>query len=454
MATIVLRNLAQDIIWAVLALAVSLGVLTPSLFPFVGDGEALREAYGFLLITVVPSVIMWSLFGVRGLKSQVPAALFCQVIVTSLSMAMMFMMQPLPWMSGEEQEVVLFGLGVFGVLKISEFLFWKYRLAIPGLIKRVLVVGDGPLADQMETLARSRPARFALLGRVPCPSTLLSDGGQQEKGGDAGRLLRMAQNFMVDYVVVSLTERRGFFPVAELLACKLAGIEVLDAPTFYERTQHKLLIENITPSWFIFSHGFRVTWFLRLIKRTMDIVLSVLGLLFFLPVLPIVAVAIKLDSPGPVLFRQVRVGQGDRPFTVLKFRTMRLNAESESGAVWCQKEDSRITRVGHVLRKTRLDEVPQLLNILKGDMSIVGPRPERPEFVENLKEIIPYYSERHYVKPGLSGWAQVSYPYGSSVEDAVEKLRYDLYYIKNISVTFDIYVIFRTIKVVLLGKGR
>ena len=215
-----------------------------------------------------------------------------------------------------------------------------------------------------------------------------------------------------------------------------------------------MLIENITPSWFIFSHGFKVTWLLRQSKRIMDIVASALGLLFFLPVLPFIALAIKLESPGPILFRQTRVGEGDRLFTLLKFRSMRQNAEVSTGAVWSQENDPRITRVGNILRRTRLDEIPQLLNIFKGDMALVGPRPERPEFVGELKKLIPYYSERHYVKPGLTGWAQVCYPYGSSVNDAIEKLRYDLYYIKNISLLLDLCVIMKTFRVVLLGKGR
>jgi len=197
-----------------------------------------------------------------------------------------------------------------------------------------------------------------------------------------------------------------------------------------------------------------VTWFLRLCKRILDITASLFGLVFFLPLIPCIILAIKLDSPGPILFRQTRVGQGDRPFTLMKFRSMRQDAEAETGAVWSQDNDARITRVGSVLRRSRLDEIPQLLNILKGDMSLVGPRPERPEFVNKLKKMIPYYSERHYIKPGLTGWAQVCYSYGSSIEDAIEKLRYDMYYIKNISIILDMYIIIKTFSVVLLGKGR
>ena len=193
---------------------------------------------------------------------------------------------------------------------------------------------------------------------------------------------------------------------------------------------------------------------LRLCKRVFDLSAASIGLICFLPLVPFIALAIKMDSPGPMLFRQVRVGRGDRPFVLMKFRTMREDAEAGTGAVWSQVDDPRITKVGNFLRRSRLDEIPQLINILKGDMSLVGPRPERPEFVRELKEMIPYYSERHYVKPGLTGWAQVLYSYGSTVDDAIEKLRYDMYYIKNISIILDLYIVIKTFKVVLLGKGR
>lgn len=456
MATLVLRNLAHDVVWALLALAASVLIFAPSMSSWAGNLAPLPEVVGFLAITVVPSVILWSAFGLKGLKSRVPLALCCQTLVTTISMAVFYLVSVSSGLMGRESQVMVMGFGVFAGLKILEFLFAKFRRAFLGVGKRVLVVGDGLMAELMEDYIRSSKGRYVMLGRVKCPAILGGDAGFDEEMSESksGRVLRLAQNFMADQVVVSLGERRGVFPVEELLNCKLAGIEVVDAPTFYERATHKMLIENITPSWFIFSHGFKVTWLLRLCKRTLDIAASFLGLMVFLPLIPFIILAIKLDSPGPILFRQVRVGQGDRPFTLMKFRSMRQDAESRTGAVWSQENDPRITRVGNVLRRSRLDEIPQLLNILKGDMSLVGPRPERPEFVGELKKRIPYYSERHYVKPGLTGWAQVCYPYGSSVEDAIEKLRYDLYYIKNISILLDFYIILKTFGVVLLGKGR
>jgi sugar transferase (PEP-CTERM system associated) len=238
-----------------------------------------------------------------------------------------------------------------------------------------------------------------------------------------------------------------------VLDCKFSGIEVVDAPSFYEDLTGKLLIEDITPSWFIFSNGFKMTPAMRYYKRALDIFFSMLGLLMVMPFIPLLALAVKLDSRGPIFFRQVRVGEREKRFVLYKFRTMREDAETTTGAIWAQSNDPRITRVGRFLRTTRLDEIPQLYNVLRGDMSFIGPRPERPEFIEMLSKIIPYYTERHFVKPGISGWAQVRYPYGASVEDAIEKLRYDLYYIKNISLVLDIVIIIETVKVMLFGKG-
>jgi exopolysaccharide biosynthesis polyprenyl glycosylphosphotransferase len=215
----------------------------------------------------------------------------------------------------------------------------------------------------------------------------------------------------------------------------------------------KLLIENIQPSWFVFSEGFQLTLTMRFFKRIHDIVFAILGLCVSVLLLPLLAVAIKIDSPGPIFFRQSRAGKNEESFTLYKLRTMRQNAEEKSGPVWASENDSRITRVGKFLRKMRLDELPQLYNVLKGDMSVVGPRPERPEFVDLLTEKIPFYAKRQFVKPGITGWAQIRYRYGASEDDALEKLRYDLYYLKNYSFVLDIFILLETIKVVLFQRG-
>jgi sugar transferase (PEP-CTERM system associated) len=239
----------------------------------------------------------------------------------------------------------------------------------------------------------------------------------------------------------------------KLLEMKLDGVSFDHLASVYEELTGKIAVENLRPSWFIFSSGFRKSRVLQSLKRTMDVGASIVGLVVAGPVMIFVAAAVKLTSPGPIVYRQQRVGQHGRIFTVLKFRSMRADAEAGTGAVWAQKNDRRITPLGRFMRKTRLDELPQLLNILRGDMSLVGPRPERPEFVSQLTKEIPFYGQRHVVRPGLTGWAQVRYSYGSSVQDAMEKLQYDLFYIKNFSLALDLFIVFSTIKTVILRRG-
>lgn len=270
--------------------------------------------------------------------------------------------------------------------------------------------------------------------------------------GDYSEILSLCRKAKVDRIIVALDERRGKLPVEELLFCRLKGIRVDDGMAFTEDLAGKLSVENLHPSSLIFSDGFKSTAISRKVKRCLDVVASILGLTLSAPLSLLVALAIKLDSPGPILYRQERVGDDGRIFNLLKFRSMRVNAE-EKGPVWAKKKDERVTRVGRVIRKLRLDEVPQMINVLRGEMSFVGPRPERPFFVQQLKKEIPYYWQRQTVKPGITGWAQVRYPYGASKEDALEKLKYDLYYIKHMSVFFDILIILETIKTVILGRG-
>ena len=323
----------------------------------------------------------------------------------------------------------------------------------PGLAQRVIVLGTGPLARKIGDLILTTNHRHILQGYVNITGQPVEvPAGAIVKNGRG--LVTTMREEKARKLVVSLCERRGVFPLQDVMNCKFSGIEVVDAPSFYEEIAGKLLIENITPSWFIFSKGFRSTPAMKLFKRAFDIVFSLLGLALTTPLLPLAALVIRLDSRGPVFFRQVRVGERDKPFVLYKLRTMRQDAENGTGPVWAEKSDPRVTRIGQFLRKTRIDELPQFLNVLKGEMSFVGPRPERPEFVEQLKKVVPYYSERHFVKPGVTGWAQIRYPYGASVEDALEKLRYDLYYIKNTSLILEMLILFETIKVMLFGRGR
>lgn len=270
--------------------------------------------------------------------------------------------------------------------------------------------------------------------------------------GDYSQIFQICQAGDVDRIVVALDERRGKFPLDQLLFCRLKGIPVDDGVTFTEQLAGKLSVENLNPSIIIFSNGFKRSVIFNRLKRGLDILCSLFGLAVFSPVCLLISIAIKLESRGPVVYRQERVGEDDRLFHLYKFRSMRSDAEA-NGPVWAKENDQRITRVGRVIRKLRLDEIPQMVNVLKGDMSFVGPRPERPFFVHQLKNEIPFYSKRHVVKPGITGWAQISYRYGASKEDALEKLKYDLYYIKNMSILFDLMVVLQTAKIVLVGKG-
>jgi lipopolysaccharide/colanic/teichoic acid biosynthesis glycosyltransferase len=263
----------------------------------------------------------------------------------------------------------------------------------------------------------------------------------------------LADRLYIDDIVVALEDRRGVLPTQELLACRMNGIGVEEAETVYERVTGKIALEAMRPSYLIFNRGFRQHPLGEAAKRALDVALALLVFAVTWPLMIATAIAIRLDSRGPVLYRQERVGRHGVNFTLMKFRSMRQDAEVATGPVWAQTDDPRITRVGRFIRKTRLDELPQLFNVLGGSMSMIGPRPERPVFVEELSQAIPYFRQRHIVKPGLTGWAQINYPYGNTVEDASQKLQFDIFYIKYQSLLFDLSILFNTIKTVMLRKG-
>ncbi len=341
---------------------------------------------------------------------------------------------------------------VFGLLQFTCHSVYRLYVKYQGFASRVVILGVGATAGNMGALIPESDENYLLSGYIRC-SDELSEVPPDWILENSGGLFETVRREKADKIVVSLSERRGVFPLGDVMACKLNGVDVVDAPSFYEQVTGKLFLEGINPSWFIFSNGFKVSRIRKVFKRGVDVFCAIAGIILTVPFLPLVALAIKFDSPGPVFYRQKRVGEREKPFFLYKIRTMRSDAENGTGAVWAQKNDSRVTRLGAFFRKCRIDELPQFFNILRGDMSMVGPRPERPEFVDKLKEIVPYYSERHFVKPGVTGWAQVRYPYGASVDDAMEKLRFDLYYIKNLSLTFDFMIILETIQVVLFRKG-
>jgi sugar transferase (PEP-CTERM system associated) len=323
------------------------------------------------------------------------------------------------------------------------------------LQERILVVGTGETARKVvRQILDQREFAYRVIGFIDDDANRI--GERIVNPGIVGTpadIASLIERHHVDRIIVGLSDRRGKLPVEELLRAKMAGIRVEDATTTYERITGKILIDDLRPSWLIFSDGFRVSRFTRWLKRSIDLVLSLVIGLLSLPLMALTAIAIFLDSGLPILYCQERVGENGKAFTLCKFRSMRTDAEKAGMPLWAKDGDDRITRVGRFIRKTRLDELPQIWNVIRGDMSFVGPRPERPFFVAELSKAIPFYQQRHAVKPGVTGWAQVKYRYGASLEDAMEKLRYDLYYIKHLSIFFDLTIVFDTVKVVLFGKG-
>jgi sugar transferase (PEP-CTERM system associated) len=343
------------------------------------------------------------------------------------------------------------------VIFLLAIIAWRLlfnRLAYaPHLEERVLIVGAGATARMVARQIQSQhDFGYRVVGFIDD-----QQGGQGVLNpgtlGSAEEIPRIVRDYDVDRIVVGLSDRRGRLPISELLQAKLSGIRVEDATTTYERLTGKILIDDLKPSWLIFSDGFVISRWTRFFKRAFDLVLASIGFVLAAPLTVLTALAVYLDSDGPILYCQERVGENGKVFTVYKFRSMRVDAEKAGTPMWATDHDDRVTRVGRIIRMTRLDELPQLWNVLRGDMSFVGPRPERPFFVEQLANEIPFYQQRHAVKPGLTGWAQVKYQYGSSIEDAMEKLRYDLYYIKHLSVALDLSIVFDTVKVILFGKG-
>ena len=335
-------------------------------------------------------------------------------------------------------------------------LTWRFAFNVviraPRLVENILIVGTGPMAVGVaRQIFVQHDFACHIVGFIGDEPAYLPPGYPGIIGMPPD-IAPIVERYGVHRIVVAVADRRGGIPVKELVHAKLSGIRVEEATTTYERLTGKIMLESLKPSFLIFSDGFHVSRFHRVLKRVVDIVLSVVGLVLSIVPMALTALAIWLESGWPVLYRQERVGQHGRVFTLYKFRSMRVDAEGAT-PVWAREGDSRVTTVGRFIRLTRLDELPQFWNVLRGDMSFVGPRPERPYFVEMLSQEIPFYHERHAVKPGVTGWAQVKYRYGASIEDATEKLRYDLYYVKHLSVVFDLTIVFDTFKVIVSGKG-
>jgi len=444
-------------------------------------GEAIIVWFSFLLATVWRNQESWLLVNIDGGYLQVLAVLGPKILVVTGVVLLLSHWLDLYDSASVEAKwehafrlllvlgVVALALAALGSrypsllpgngsafwgLIILTFTLFSWRAAYAWMVKqpflreRLYVLGTG---DRAERLVRALRERSALGMEVVGWTGDVE--GELTRDNVASHLLGLARGRGVHRVIVAMPDRRGTLPVEELLDLRLEGVKVEEATSWLERISGKIEVEQLYPSWLIFAEGFRFSTSFRLVRRALNFSFALAGLVISLPLLPFIVLAVKLDSAGPVLYRQQRVGRRGGIFYCYKFRTMRQDAEADSGATWALDDDPRITRVGRFLRASRLDEIPQLWCVLKGDMHFVGPRPERPEFVEWLSKEIPYYGVRHVVRPGITGWAQVQYKYGNTLGDAREKLQYDLFYIKNASLGLDLLIMFHTIKICLLGRG-
>ncbi len=426
-----------------------------------GDGNSLSESvllieFNALMMAVIMTASMWAM-GLylprqRQSLSDIMARIGTSFLAGFVVLTFLFYLFP-SLLLGESAIPLALGFAFLGIA-ILRVLFYS-SLGDIAFKRRIMVLGAGTRASHIERLRRRSDQRgFSNVGFLRC--------SDERNMVDSNKILEIdtplrefAKRLGIDEIVVAVTDRRREFPLQGLLDCKMSGIRVIDICTFLERETGKIRLDMLRPSWIIYSDGFQQSIPRMLIKRVFNIALSFLILLLTLPILVITAVAILVEGKWkePVLYRQTRVGENARPFQILKFRSMCVDAEKLGHPQWAQKGDPRITKVGRIIRKFRIDELPQLINVLRGDMSLVGPRPERLEIVNELNASVPYYAERHRVKPGITGWAQLWYPYGASEEDAIEKLQYDLYYVKNHSLFLDLTILVQTAEVVLFGKG-
>jgi sugar transferase (PEP-CTERM system associated) len=442
------------LIFSALAIASYIRLGVPGL-ETLGTSEGLSKA---LFIAAVTQLCLYyaDLYDLRLLQDR--RTMFVQ-IVHALASACLLLALIYYWFPAYSLGRGIFAYGAF--LIIAAVIGW--RLAFEGLSRRagprerLLLVGTTPAALSLarELFERRHDLGVEIVGFVdPDPSRIGAPVINPGVIGVVEDIPALVKAKRVDRVVVSLSDARGKLPMDKLLEMRLDGVTFDHLASVYEEYTGKIAVENLRPSWLIFSAGFKKSAVLSGFKRGLDIALAIVGFLLAWPIMALVAIATKLTSPGPALYHQQRVGQHGRVFTVHKFRTMRPDAEAATGPVWASKQgDSRVTPVGSLLRRSRLDELPQLWNVFKGEMSFVGPRPERPEFVAELTKSIPFYGQRHVVRPGITGWAQVRYTYGASVEDSLQKLQYDLFYIKNLSIALDLFIVLQTIKTVLLRRG-
>jgi len=358
-----------------------------------------------------------------------------------------------PYPDMEPRGIAIMDAAVVLGVALVRFVFYKWdRLAT--LKPRVLVLGTGSRVSEFAELAQ-RNRNCEIVGYLPVASATehFVPAGMVLPLAPDESLVQLVKRHRIDHIVLAVRDRRGKLPLQDLLDCKMQGVRITELSTAFEREYRQVALETITPSWVMLEDGFHQGIVRTAVKRLFDLFVAATLLFLTLPVLIAAAVCIAVESGFPILYRQERVGQGGRAFSMYKLRSMRQDAERDGTPRWASAHDDRTTRVGRVLRKLRIDELPQLINVFKGDMSFVGPRPERPYFVDKLVKQLPYYSLRHTIKPGITGWAQVCYPYGASLEETTEKLKYDLYYVKNHALFLDLVILFATVEVVLTGKG-
>jgi len=410
-----------------------------------------------LIVAVVQLSLYYAdLYDLRGVASvrDLTTRLIEALGATSLILAGIYFLSP-DWIVGRGVFLISVAFMITLVVAWRMAFAWLTQRVAPR--ERLLLVGTNAAAVDLarELFERRQELGVEIVGFVdPDPTRVGAPVLNPGVVGVIDDIPLLVSRLNVDRVVVSLADARGKLPMDRLLDIRLdSGVTFDHLASVYEEYTGKIAVENLRPSWLIFSEGFRKTRLLMTAKRVLDVIFSAAGLLIGAPVMLLVSIAVRCTSSGPILYHQRRVGRHGREFTAHKFRTMREDAETATGPVWSSANDTRVTPIGAFLRRTRLDEMPQLVNVLVGEMSFVGPRPERPEFVQKLTEQIPYYGQRHVLKPGLTGWAQIRYTYGASVEDAIEKLQYDLYYIKNLSIALDFVIVLETIKTVITRKG-
>jgi sugar transferase (PEP-CTERM system associated) len=412
-------------------------------------------AYAIAIVFSMSALGMYQLNLTEGLRNP-----FFQKLLPSFAMGfciltLLFYVVPNLYF-GRGIMLLVFMIGAAGIF-VARTIFLKTSEARK-FESRILFVGGGALANECRELASRDQVyhRYEIAGFIAMPSedSRVPASALLEVRGDES-LLSLARRHDVEEIVVSVENRRGgAFPIKDLLECKLYGVKVIDAATFFERETSQIRVDSLQPSWLVFGGGFDQSFIRIFVKRTFDLVVSATLLVVSLPVMFLTALAIYIEDRAPIFYQQERVGTNGQTFKVLKFRSMFNDAEKGGKPQWAAQNDPRVTRVGNFIRKCRIDELPQILNVFKGEMSFVGPRPERPYFVEQLGEQVPYYNVRHSIKPGITGWAQVRYGYGASVDDAVQKLQYDLYYVKNNSLFLDLLILIDTLKVVMGSHGR